>query len=66
MKFRIINKSDSKIISKGNPDDVALYLLGRNLDNYIIVKSDLLGDRTIPLANRHRALQDFAEILKSS
>lgn len=52
-KYYIINKSDNLVIqySSLNPsaDKVWSYLLGRRLENFIVVKSDDYGDRVIDL-----------------
>jgi hypothetical protein len=57
MKLRIINKSDNKVLSYGNPDDAADYLFGRNLTNFLVIKSDERGDRLVPLCST----DDFVE-----
>lgn len=46
-KLRLINKSDNVIKTYSDPRDIATFLLGRNVNNYIIVKSDDLGDRVV-------------------
>lgn len=46
-KFRLINKSDNVIQTYSDSRDIATFLLGRRVDNYIIVKSDETGDRVI-------------------
>jgi hypothetical protein len=47
MKFFIINKLDNSVIVKSSPEQVAIYLLARRIDNYIIVKSDTNADRVL-------------------
>lgn len=46
-KYYIINKSDNKAIHKSHADQVATHLLGKNTDNYIVLKTDDLGQRVI-------------------
>lgn len=46
-KFYIVNKSDNTAIHKSHADQVATYLLGRVVENYMVIKSDSLGDRVI-------------------
>lgn len=45
--FRIINRDDSKIKQARKSSDVAAYMLGRRLSQYIVVKSDSIGDRVV-------------------
>jgi hypothetical protein len=60
--YRIINKSDNKVVTKSDPEDVAIWLLGRRLSNYIIVKSVDSHDRVcILLKSEYRALVDELE-----
>lgn len=54
-KYRTINKSDNKIMTTSDPAFVAQYLIGRRLDNYMVIKSDSRGDRLISLkANNYQ------------
>lgn len=46
-KFRIINKSNNIVISKSKPRDVAVFMWGRSIDAYLVIKSDLNGDRIV-------------------
>lgn len=39
VKFRIINKSDNKIVTMASAEKVALWMLGKRTTNYIIVKT---------------------------
>lgn len=47
--FRVINRSDNIVQQWRNPTDIAVFLLGRRIDNYMIIKSDDKGDRLIAL-----------------
>ena len=51
-KYRIINKSDNVIKCFSKPHDVAIFLLGRRVSNYIVIKSDdILGDRLVSFSS---------------
>lgn len=45
--YRVINKSDNKVMTFSLAKDVAVYMLGRRLDNYIVIKSSDSGDRVV-------------------
>jgi hypothetical protein len=47
-KYRLINLSDNKIITS-TPESLAAYLLGRNINNYLIIKTDERGSRLVPM-----------------
>ena len=47
--FRVINRSDNMLQQYRNPTDIATFLCGRRIDNYMIIKSDDQGDRLIAL-----------------
>lgn len=47
--FRVINRSDSMLQQYRNPADIAMFLCGRRIDNYMIIKSDDKGDRLVVL-----------------
>lgn len=47
--FRVINRSDNIVQQWRNPTDIAVFLLGRRIHNYMIIKSDDKGDRLIAL-----------------
>ena len=47
--FRVINRSDNMLQQYRNPTDIAIFLWGRRIDNYMIIKSDDKGDRLIAL-----------------
>ena len=44
MIFRIINKSNNDVKYSRAPKGVGAFMLGRRVDNYIIVKTDLPDD----------------------
>jgi hypothetical protein len=48
VKYRVINKSDNKVMTFSMANDVALQLLSRRLDNYIVIKSSHY-DRVVQL-----------------
>jgi hypothetical protein len=48
VKYRVINKSDNKVMTFSMANDVALQLLSRRLDNYIVFKSSHY-DRVVQL-----------------
>lgn len=62
MKFRIINKSDNRVISYGNPATAASYLYNMNYGNYMVIKSDLTGDRLVQYFMNYPATNSVAEI----
>jgi hypothetical protein len=44
--YRLINRSGNQVITFSKAQDVATYMLGRRLDNYIVVKTThLVCDR---------------------
>lgn len=45
--YRVINKSDNKIWQSRDANGVAIWFLGRRVDNFIVVKSDEHGDRVV-------------------
>jgi hypothetical protein len=45
--YRVINKSDDKIWQTRDANKVAIWFLGRRVDNFIVVKSDEEGDRVV-------------------
>jgi hypothetical protein len=47
-KYRMINLSDNKVLT-GSPESLAAYLLGRNVSNYLIIKTDERGSRLVPM-----------------
>ena len=56
-KYRLINKSDNKVMTATTAMAVSIYLLGRNISNYIVIKSDLNGDRIVAFSsNEYNAL----------
>ena len=61
-KYRIINKSNNTVITESRPYGVGVFLLGRRIDNYIIVKSDERGDRLMKLDSSD--IQKIIESLK--
>ena len=63
-KFRLINKSDNKVESFGYARDVAAFLLGRRIDNYLVIKSDELGDRLVPLPLNNPDVRNVAVVLQ--
>lgn len=51
-RYYIINRSDrTEMQIENSTYDVSLYLAGRRLSNFIIVKSDNKGDRVIALSS---------------
>ena len=49
--YRLLNKSDNVFRQYRNPEDVAIFFLGRRVGNYIVIKSDQRGDRLVVLEN---------------
>ena len=47
--FRVINCSDNIVKQSRDPANIAVFLLGRRIDNYMIIKSDDRGDRLVAL-----------------
>ena len=47
--YRVIARDNNTVTQYRDPDSVANFLLGRRLSAYIIIKSDDLGDRIIPM-----------------
>lgn len=46
--YRIISDAENRILWRVNTAyDVAVYMLGLNIDNYIIVKIDDIGQRVV-------------------
>lgn len=51
-KYRVINKSDNLIKCFSKAHDVATYLLGRRVSNYLVIKSDeVYADRLVLLTD---------------
>ena len=51
-KYRVINKSDNVIKCFSKPRDVAIFLLGRRVSNYLVIKSDeVYADRLVLLTD---------------
>lgn len=51
MEFRVINKSDNIVLTFRAAKSVAAFLLGCRIDNFIVVKSDEIGDRVIKFSS---------------
>jgi hypothetical protein len=49
--YRVVNRSLNVIHTFTNPADVACRLLGRRLDNYMVIKTDDKGDRLVPFTS---------------
>lgn len=48
MKYRLINKSDNKIKTFSKAHDVAIWMLGRSIAAYVVIKSCAeKGDRLV-------------------
>ena len=48
IKYRVINKSDNKVMTAPTATAVATYMLGRRLSNYIVIKTThLVCDRVV-------------------
>lgn len=45
--YRVIPKQNNKIEQFRDPHDLAVYMLGRRLSAYIVIKSDEHGDRLV-------------------
>lgn len=45
--FHVIDKSDPKLMTFLTPRQVAIFMLGRRISTFIVVKSDLQGDRVV-------------------
>lgn len=54
-KYRLINLSDNKVIT-GTPEKLGAHLLGRNINNYLIIKTDERGSRLVPMTPECNAL----------
>lgn len=51
-KYRLINKSDNLIKCFSNAHDVSIFLLGRRVTNYLVIKSDeVYADRLVLLTD---------------
>ena len=49
--FRVINKFDNKVMSFRGNDDVALFLSGKTLENWLVIRSDSKGDKLLKFAS---------------
>jgi hypothetical protein len=51
-KYRVINKSDNVIKCFSKAHDVAIFLLGRRVSNYLVIKSgEVYADRLVLLTD---------------
>ena len=70
MIYRLINKSDNKITQYRKEDEIFIYLLGRRISNYILIKSDDSGDRVIniklPTDRNAYTSDEFREELRNN
>ena len=51
IKYRVINKSDNLVKSFTKAHDVSIFMLGRRVPNYLVIKSDDSGDRLVQFDN---------------
>lgn len=49
--YRVIDKSDNKVMTFSTAKHVASYMLGRRLGAYIVLKSSDSGDRVVVFSN---------------
>lgn len=47
--YRLIARDNNTVTQYRDPNNITNFLLGRRLGAYIIIKSDDLGDRVIPM-----------------
>jgi len=47
--YRVIARDNNTVTQNRDPNSICNFLLGRRLSAYIVIKSDELGDRVIPM-----------------
>lgn len=46
-QYRVICREDNKVVQYSQPDLAAIFLMGKLVSKYFVVKSDELGDRVV-------------------
>lgn len=62
--YRIINKSDNKVVQFRDPSSLAAHMLGKRISNYLVIKSDEQGDRLVVFTSAY--VHEIEENLRSA
>ena len=58
--FHVIDKSDCTLKTFLTPRQTAIFMLGRSISNFIVVKSDIRGDRMVVFGTPEISAMEWA------